>query len=183
MKTTLSITFALALLAGALVRAADAPAPATAKPAASAEVKAPPAVIKVKPYLLDTCIVSGDKLGGMGTPIVIIQDGQEVKFCCSDCPKDFAKDPAKYLKLIADAEKKLPASKTLVKEAALKPYPLDVCLISGRKIGSMGAPVVIQYNGQEIKLCCPECLASFNKDPLAVLQKVTEAQKKAAPAK
>lgn len=180
MKTTISVSLALAILAGALLHAADAPA-ASAK--ASASTAAAPAVIKIKPYLLDICIVSGDKIGTMGAPIVIIQDNQEVKFCCSDCPKDFAKEPAKFMKLIADAEKKLPAAKVPAKEVAVKPYTLDTCLVSGRKIGSMGAPVVIQYNGQEIKLCCPECLASFNKDPLAVWQKAVDAQKKTPPAK
>lgn len=54
-----------------------------------------------KPYPLDTCIISGDKLGSMGEPHVIVRDGQEVKFCCSGCEDDFNKEPEKYLKEIA----------------------------------------------------------------------------------
>ena len=50
-----------------------------------------------KPYPLKTCIVSGDKLGEMGSPIVKVYNGQEVKFCCKDCVKDFEKEPSKYL--------------------------------------------------------------------------------------
>ena len=50
-----------------------------------------------KPYPLNTCIVSGDKLGEMGTPVVRVVNGQEVKLCCKDCLKDFDKDPVKYL--------------------------------------------------------------------------------------
>ena len=60
-----------------------------------------------KPYPLDKCIVSGDKLGGeMGPPVRLVVDGQEVKFCCKDCIDDFNKDPKKYLKQISDAAAK-----------------------------------------------------------------------------
>ncbi|GDY13146.1 hypothetical protein LBMAG53_20240 [Planctomycetota bacterium] len=58
----------------------------------------------VKPYPLDTCIVSGEKLGGMGAPIVKVVGDQEVKFCCKGCTKDFDKDPAKFLKKLETAK-------------------------------------------------------------------------------
>jgi YHS domain-containing protein len=62
------------------------------------------AVSSVKPDLLTTCPVSGDKLGGdMGKPYVFTYQGQEVKLCCPDCKADFDKNPAKYLKKIQDA--------------------------------------------------------------------------------
>ncbi len=61
------------------------------------------AASSVKPDLLPTCPVSGDKLGEMGPPTVFVYQGQEVKLCCPDCKKDFDKDPAKYLKKIQDA--------------------------------------------------------------------------------
>jgi hypothetical protein len=54
-----------------------------------------------KPYPLDTCIVSGEKLGSMGKPHVIVKDGQQVKFCCAGCEDDFNKEPDKFLKEIA----------------------------------------------------------------------------------
>ncbi len=50
-----------------------------------------------KPYPLDVCLVSGEKLGEMGTPIELIYEGQQLKFCCKDCVPKFKKDPAKYL--------------------------------------------------------------------------------------
>jgi YHS domain-containing protein len=50
-----------------------------------------------KPYPLDVCIVSGNKLGSMGTPITKVYEGQEVKFCCRPCVEDFDANPAKYL--------------------------------------------------------------------------------------
>lgn len=57
----------------------------------------------VKPDLLTTCPVSGEKLGEMGKPMVFVYQGQEVKLCCSGCKKDFDKDPTPYLKKIQDA--------------------------------------------------------------------------------
>ncbi|MGC4013530.1 MAG: hypothetical protein QM755_03275 [Luteolibacter sp.] len=53
----------------------------------------------VKPYPLDTCIVSGEKLKEEGKdPVTFVYKGQEIKLCCNDCREDFDKDPAKYLK-------------------------------------------------------------------------------------
>ena len=50
-----------------------------------------------KPYPLDTCIVSGNKLGSMGRPVTRVYNGQEVKFCCRPCTEDFAANPEKYM--------------------------------------------------------------------------------------
>jgi hypothetical protein len=52
----------------------------------------------VKPYALDHCVYSGDKLGTMGKPVSEVYEGQEMKFCCADCKKAFDKDPAAGLK-------------------------------------------------------------------------------------
>ena len=60
---------------------------------------------KPKPYPLTTCVVSGEKLGEMGDPYVFTYKGQEIKMCCKNCLKDFNKDPDKYIKKIAEAEK------------------------------------------------------------------------------
>ena len=49
------------------------------------------------PYPLTTCIVSGDKLGDMGKPVMVDYKGQQVCFCCKSCIDDFEKDPSKYL--------------------------------------------------------------------------------------
>jgi hypothetical protein len=61
---------------------------------------------KAKPYPLATCIVSGEKLGGMGEPYVFVHEGREIKLCCKSCLKDFNKAPAKYLKALEQAEAK-----------------------------------------------------------------------------
>ena len=62
---------------------------------------------KVKPYVLKTCPVSDEKLGGdMGQPYLFTYQDREIKLCCKSCLKDFKKDPKKYLKKIEEAEKK-----------------------------------------------------------------------------
>ena len=92
LKLAAVLTIAAALVAVATVHAGDS---ATNSPSA-----------KPVPYPLNTCPVSGDKLGEMGEPYVFVYQGQEIKFCCSSCKKDFLKDPQKYLNQIkADAAK------------------------------------------------------------------------------
>lgn len=92
MKTPMKILLsglALALVAGTLSSQAD-------------DKKA------AKPYPLDTCVVSDEKLGadpGM-KPYAFVHEGQEVKLCCKSCLKDFKKDQAKYLKKIATVPQK-----------------------------------------------------------------------------
>lgn len=59
-------------------------------------------------YPLTTCLVSDEKLGGMGDPIEYVHKEQGkpdrlVRFCCKDCVADFQKEPAKYLKKLDDA--------------------------------------------------------------------------------
>lgn len=87
MKSVIT-TFAVAALSLVVCKAETAaatpPAAATAPSAA-------------KPYPLDTCLVSGEKLGEMGKPFEIVHEGQQIKFCCKNCAPKFAKDPTKYL--------------------------------------------------------------------------------------
>ena len=78
--------------------AAPAPAPAPAGDPA----KAPAA----SAYPLTTCVISGDKLGEMGEPVVYMHEGTEVRFCCNKCIAEFKKDPKKYIAMIEAARKK-----------------------------------------------------------------------------
>ncbi len=72
-----------------------------------ADKKAEKKVEKAKPYLLKTCAVSDEKLGGDMKPYVFTHEGREIKLCCKDCLGDFKKDTAKYIKKIELAEQKL----------------------------------------------------------------------------
>ena len=67
----------------------------------AAETKSPAKEEKkeaVKPYKLDTCLVSDEKLGEMGDAVVFTHEGQEIKLCCKKCKPKFEKNPAPYLK-------------------------------------------------------------------------------------
>ena len=76
-----------------------------------------------------------------------------------------------------------PAEKPDAKpDEKVKPYTLTVCPVSDEKLGEMGDPVVFNYEGREIKLCCKKCRKGFDKDPAKFIKKIEEAEK-AAPAK
>ena len=74
---------------------------------------------KAKPYTLETCAVTGEKIGEMGDAVVKVYKGQEVKFCCNGCIKKFEKDiDGNLKKLDADMEK---AAAGKAKDPAAKP--------------------------------------------------------------
>ncbi len=58
--------------------------------------------------------------------------------------------------------------------AAAKPYPLDVCAVSGEKLGSMGEPAVVLVGDQVVKLCCGGCMDDVKADPAKVLSKLVK---------
>lgn len=63
---------------------------------------------KTKPYPLDTCAVTDEKIGadpGM-KPYTFVHEGREIKLCCKSCLKGFKKDTAKIIAKIEAAEKK-----------------------------------------------------------------------------
>src|SRR5258706_3421496 len=59
--------------------------------------------------------------------------------------------------------------------ASVKPYPLDKCVVSGEAF-EHGEPYTFVHNGQQVKLCCKDCLADFNKDPDKYMAKINAAK-------
>jgi len=117
-------------------------------------------------YPLDVCVVSGEKLGEDGKPVVKEYDGREVQFCCNDCPKQFEADKATYIKKLDDA----------IVAAQKANYPLDTCVVSGEKLGGeMGDPVDYVYKNRLIRFCCKNCVKDFEKDPATYLSKIDQA--------
>lgn len=51
-------------------------------------------------------------------------------------------------------------------------YPLDVCVVSGKKLGSMGEPYTYEHKGTTVKFCCKHCLPKFEKEPAKYLAKL-----------
>ena len=58
------------------------------------------------------------------------------------------------------------------------PDLLATCPVSGDKLGTMGAPYVFVYKGQEVKLCCASCKPDFDKDPAKYMKLIRAADKK-----
>lgn len=54
------------------------------------------------------------------------------------------------------------------------PYPLATCPITGKKLGSMGDPVIKVYDGREVRYCCSGCPGKFEKDLPGSLAKLDE---------
>jgi hypothetical protein len=63
------------------------------------------------------------------------------------------------------------------KQSKPKPYPIKRCVVSGEKLDSMGKPYVFTHEGQEVKLCCKNCLKDFEKDPAKYTKKIEDASK------
>jgi|ERR1041385_7467100 YHS domain-containing protein len=55
-----------------------------------------------------------------------------------------------------------------------KPYPLYKCIVCDDKLGDKSKPHVFTYEGQEIKLCCIDCLKHFKKKPAKYFKKIEE---------
>lgn len=63
----------------------------------------------VKPYPLQTCLVTDNDLGSMGDERSFVYEGQEIKICCKPCERKFRKDPERYLKKLQELVAAQPA--------------------------------------------------------------------------
>jgi hypothetical protein len=64
--------------------------------------------------------------------------------------------------------------------AAADDYPLTTCVVSGEKLGSMGAPVehVHKQEGKPdrlVRFCCKACIKDFTQDPEKYLKMIDDA--------
>ena len=51
-------------------------------------------------------------------------------------------------------------------------YPLEMCVVSGAKLGSMGEPVEIVAGNTLVRFCCQSCVPTFKKNPSEFLSKI-----------
>ena len=112
------------------------------------------------PYPLETCPVSGEKLGKDAVVVVLAGmkdknlDGTQMKFCCAKCEAAFKAEPEKFMPKIDEA---------IVKATADK-YPLKNCLLMKDEALDAEAKTVV-YQNRVYKLCCKKCVNRFSKDP------------------
>ncbi len=112
----------------------------------------PPRSVDV--YPLDTCIVTGGKLGGMGNPVVKDIGGREYRFCCAGCVKKVEADPAAYAKKLDEA----------VLAQQRPTYPLDTCLVMQKKLNP-ASTIEIVRGDRLFRLCCADCSKEVSADP------------------
>lgn len=120
-------------------------------------------------YTLDTCPVSGMELGSMGDPAVreYEHDGakREVRFCCPPCIDPFEKDKDKHFAAIDE--------KLIEQQKAH--YPLDACIVSGRKLEESDTVFDMIHEGRLVRFCCPNCPRRFKADPDRYMAQLDEA--------
>jgi hypothetical protein len=127
------------------------------------------------PYSLDTCPITGKKLGAMGDPDVRLYDGREVRFCCPMCSPKFEKDMAANL---AKLDERIVKDQTPL-------YPLKTSVVTGKDLPAK--PFEFVYGNRLVRLGAESEKTEFLKDPktlLATLDKaVVEQQGKDYPLK
>ncbi len=96
---------------------------------------------KGEAFPLETCPVSGEKLGADAVTVVLKDmkdtnlNGTQMKFCCGKCEAAFKADPAKYIAKVDEA---------IVKAAA--PYALTTCLVMTDEAIDDSAKTVVYHN-------------------------------------
>jgi hypothetical protein len=133
----------------------------------------------------------------MGTPVKLTLDGKPVFLCCSSCEDKARADAAKTLAAV-EVLKKSPASPSgaiapkeeaddaKVRDSLAKLGPEDrklaeaqgKCPVTGRALGSMGAPVKVLIQGQPVFLCCDGCRDTALADQQGTLSKAKQLKAK-----
>ncbi|MDP7008807.1 MAG: hypothetical protein QGI78_04470 [Phycisphaerales bacterium] len=114
--------------------------------------------------------------GNAVNPAVTAQVGEDtVAFCCGGCLNGFKKWEESRKEMYVAEQKALHAkpaesgSDILVVQT---PYLLDVCPITGKKLGSMGEPPAEIIDGREVRFCCAGCIPKFKENKNAMFAKL-----------
>lgn len=96
-----------------------------------------------------------------------------VAFCCNGCIKGFKNwDEEKQLLFVAEQKANAQEASEVSAIGVSAPYLLDICPISGKKLGEMGDVVVKKIDGREVRFCCGGCVSRFEKDKKAQFVKL-----------
>lgn len=118
------------------------------------------------------CPVEG---GDVDSTTAIEHDGKTIGFCCAGCDKEFAKDPAKYMAIIAKEQAAAPAKDGEKQGKDKKEKELNTkCPVSG---DDADATITKEYKGRTIAFCCEDCLKDFDKNPAKYIKKLDEMEK------
>ncbi|QDU82929.1 YHS domain protein [Planctomycetes bacterium Pla163] len=118
-------------------------------------------------YPIDSCVVSGGRLGEMGDPIELIHRNRLVRLCCAGCLPKFNKDSDSFIATLD----------TAVVAAQRDAYPLTDCVVTGEELGgAMGAPTEFVIGNRLVRLCCKGCVRKVRKDPARFLAMIDAAR-------
>lgn len=115
-------------------------------------------------YPLDTCLVSGEKLGD--DAVSMVQGTYLLKVCCNDCVAAVRKDPEAKLKKLFEAY--------IAKQKA--DYPSETCAVTDEPLGSMGEPLDYLWGTRLYRLCCGGCKKGVQKNADKLWEKLTAAR-------
>lgn len=113
-------------------------------------------------YPIDTCIVTGEKLGA--DAVNHVHNNRLVRLANADAVTAFKAEPAKHLNAL---------NKAIIDAQTLR-YPMDKCPVGG-PLGSMGEPVNFIYMNRLIRFCCGGCESSFLNEPVKHMAKLDTA--------
>ncbi len=123
-------------------------------------------------------IMQYSRLGSMGTPIKVMLEGKPVFVCCKNCLVAAKKDGKATLLI---AEKLTNVSATLAKLPVEERMAIEAqkyCPVQNKNLlGSMGAPVKLEIDGEPVYLCCKGCTGKAQGNPTGTLAKVEELKK------
>jgi len=138
-----------------------------------------PTIVFASEPVNETCPFTGNAVN----PNVTARVGEDsVAFCCGGCLNGFNKWEDSRKEMYVAEQKALhakPAEATAEELVVKTPYLLDVCPITGKKLGSMGEVVVEMIDGREVLFCCAGCPPKFKenkKEMFASLDKLMIAQ-------
>lgn len=138
-------------------------------PASAQKKKATPDLQKAAEkafYPLTGQSVSSNPLDGkMGPTIDVTAKGRLIRVCCKNCVEEVNDNADRIIARIDRAHKRLQRAS----------YPLATCVVSGKKLGTMGKPHELLHGVRLVRLCCKGCVDAFTKEPARYMRKLDKA--------
>ncbi|MGI8981171.1 MAG: efflux RND transporter periplasmic adaptor subunit [Pirellulaceae bacterium] len=140
-------------------------------------------------------VLTGSRLGSMGTPIKLTIKGQTVFVCCSGCREEAIKEADRTLMRVKERRSgkttrkpsKESSEDRKIGEELARLTPADRALaeqqrfcivLKESRLGSMGIPVKIKVGNETVFLCCEGCEDSAKASPAATLARLKELRAK-----
>lgn len=102
-------------------------------------------------YPLDTCVVSGEKLGANSKDIIV--GNRLVRLSSESCQSAFDAEPSKYLAKLGEA--------VIAKQSAN--YPFTKCVISDKELGDKSIDFIV--GNRLLKFDGDDCIGLFEENP------------------